>query len=427
MNVVQTQVLNYIIQHKDPSIITLNNLTEEYFSDHKEEYSFILDHLKEYGNIPDKATMGARFKNFEFIDVDESPSYLLNALYEDRNQRYLIQNFNKIKNILIKGDTDEAISIYKKMYEGLSTGVGLSSTDILKDTSRYDAYVERTQDFSKFYIKTGFKELDKVIGGWDREEELATVMARPGIGKSFILIKMAMAAVEQGLNVGLYSGEMSERLVGYRFDTLAGHIANGSLNHGNDNILTDYKKYIDSLPTRFMGSLKVLTPKMINGPAGVGALRAFIEKEKLDILFVDQHSLLEDDKKGKSDVERASNISKDLKNLQVMCRIPIIAASQQNRASTSETGVGTEHIARSDRIAQDSTIIIALEKKDDVLKMELVKSRSSAGGKVLSYKVNWNLGTFEYIPEDDEEVDSEEVEEYSKRYAPQEPQGENVF
>ena len=54
---------------------------------------------------------------------------------------------------------------------------------------------------------------------------------------------------------------------------------------------------------------------MINGPAGVSALRAFIEKEKLDILFVDQHSLLEDDRKAKNPVDKAANISRDLKNL----------------------------------------------------------------------------------------------------------------
>ena len=40
---------------------------------------------------------------------------------------------------------------------------------------------------------------------------------------------------------------------------------------------------------------------------------------------MDQHSLLEDDKKGRTPVDRAANISKDLKNLQVMKKIPIIA------------------------------------------------------------------------------------------------------
>ena len=73
----------------------------------------------------------------------------------------------------------------------MSTGVALQCVDILKDTSRYEAYVERTKDFNKFYIKTGFPELDKIIGGWDREEELGTIVARTNYGKSWILLKSA--------------------------------------------------------------------------------------------------------------------------------------------------------------------------------------------------------------------------------------------
>ena len=176
----------------------------------------------------------------------------------------------------------------------------------------------------------------------------------------------------------------------------------------------DYKTYIDNLPTRFKGSIRVLTPKMINGAAGVSALRAFIEKDKLDILFIDQHSLLEDDRKAKNPVERASNISKDLKNLQVLKRIPIISVSQQNRAST-DTGVGTEHVAQSDRIAQDSTIILFFERhKDDksLLDVELVKSRDSVNDKKLTYRVDFNKGEFIYIPGTNDTVDGSNKDPY---------------
>ena len=57
---------------------------------------------------------------------------------------------------------------------------------------------------------------------------------------------------------------------------------------------------------------------MIGELATVSQLRAFIEKENLDILFVDQHSLLEDERHGKTPVEKAANISKSLKALQVL-------------------------------------------------------------------------------------------------------------
>jgi hypothetical protein len=158
----------------------------------------------------------------------------------------------------------------------------------------------------------------------------------------------------------------------------------------------------------FTGSLKVLTPNMINGPADVNALRLFIEKENLDILFVDQLSLLEDHRNGKTPVEKAANISKDLKNLQVLKRVPIISVSQQNRTKNEGGAIDTTQIAQSDRIGQDSTCIIFLEKDEDIIKLNLVKSRDSANGKVLSYLVDFNKGDFTFIPE---EVEGEQFQQ----------------
>ena len=410
---IQLQVLNYILQKNDSSLITLNNLNQEYFSEYKDEFNFIKDHIDKYDQVPDLPTFLNKFNHFEVIEVNENTGYLLSELTKDKNTRYMAMTFNKIKDLLERGQVDDAMTLYRNSYDGLSSSVNLNSVDITKDVSRYNDYVERLNDFSKYYISTGFSELDKIIGGWDREEELATIVARTNYGKSWILLKCAAAAVEQGLNVGLYSGEMSERKVGYRFDTLVGHISNGGLIHGNDSIRNEYKRYIDSLPTRFKGSLKVLTPKMINGPAGVNALRAFIEKENLDMLFIDQHSLLEDDRHARTPVEKAANISRDLKNLQVMSRIPIISVSQQNR-STSENGVDTTQIAQSDRIGQDSTVILFLEKKDNEIKMHLVKSRDSENGKVLKYMVDLNQGYFTYIPDDNKDEAGNEVDGNAK-------------
>lgn len=421
---IEEQVINYILDSKDTSLIILNRIDESFFPNNKAEWNYITNHFNTYGKVPDKETFLSCFPNFDLIKVTEPPQYLVDELYKEHQSNQLAETFNKVRKLLIENKTAEAVDLYRNAYEALSAGTPLTSVDILRDTSRYDAYVDRLESFDKYYVKTGLPELDNIIGGWDREEELATLVARTNVGKSWLLLKFAVAAAEQGLNIGIYSGEMSERKVGYRIDTLIQHISNGALVHGSANIQNDYKTYIDSLPTRFKGSIRVLTPKMINGPAGVTALRAFIEKDNLDMLFIDQHSLLEDDRKAKNPVEKASNISKDLKNLQVLKRIPIISVSQQNRSST-ENGVGSEHVAQSDRIAQDSTIILFFERhKDDntLLDIDLVKSRDSENGKKLTYKVDFNLGTFTYIPG---ENDTNQItqQNYSSRY----DSGDEVF
>lgn len=413
---IQLQYICKILSSKDPTLITLNNLTDEFFSDYKDEFNYIKNHLQKYGNIPDVETFLSIFSDFDYITVTESDKYLLDALYDDRNKRVLATTFNRVRDAINSGDTERAMQIYSESSEQLMQAKHLEAVDIYKDFSRYDAYLSRTKNIENYYVTTGFPELDEVIGGWDRKEELATIVARTNTGKSMILYKTALAAAEQGLTVGIYSGEMSENKVGYRIDTMLSHISNTKLTHGDISVNNDYKTFLDSVGNKLKGKILVLTPPMINGTAGVSALRAFIEKYHLDMLCVDQHSLLEDDRKARNPVERAANISKDLKNLQVMAQIPIISVSQQNREDTSEKGVDTKNIAQSDRIGQDSTVVIFLERKDSVMTLTLVKSRDSANGVKLSYNVNFDTGSWIYIPSEGDALNGNKCEDVKDEF-----------
>ena len=394
---VQLQFINKLISTGDTSLLLMNNLTDEFFSDYKKEYHWIKEHINKYGNCPDMHSFVNRFPDFDVVDVKETTSYLIDELYQDYNKRKLAGVFNRVRELINQDKIDEAMAVYTTAASDVVQSTHLETVDIFHNTSRYNDYVDKCTAFDKFYVKTGFKELDELIGGWDRLEELGTIVARPGIGKSWVLHKVALAAAEQGLTVGIYSGEMSENKVGYRIDTLISHISNSAIMRGNDSVQLDYKRYMEELPNKFKGTIKVLTPAMINGAASVTALRAFIEKEKLDILCVDQHSLLEDDRRARNPVEKAANISRDLKNLQVLKKIPIIAVSQQNRDAT-ENGPSTANVAQSDRISQDSTVIVFLEQKDNVLTLNLVKARDSGNGKKLQYAVDFNKGIFTFIP-----------------------------
>ena len=418
-------MLNKILDTKDSSVLLMNDIDSDFFSDYKDEYNFISSHLQNYNSIPDKETFLSNFPNFDLINVMESFDYLVDELYKDKNKRLLAGIFNKVRTLLMEDKIDEAMNLYISSSSKTSKASHLNTIDLLTDTSRFDAYVERCSEFTKFYVSTGFKELDSIIGGWDRQEELATIVARPNVGKSWILLKCAVAALEQGLRVGVYSGEMSDRKVGYRIDTLISHLSNSGLTKGNADLQDSYKNYINSLSTKYNTCFKVLTPAMIGSPASVTTLRAFIEHDNLDILFIDQHSLLADDKKAKNPIERASNISMDLKNLQVLKKIPIIAVSQQNRLSTENVGVSVTNISQSDRIGQDSTIVIFLEQKDSQLKVELIKSRDSENNKTLSYVADFNKGIFQYIPEENNALNGEGADELKKEF--EEDNEENYF
>ena len=189
---IQLQVINYLLNTRDSSMLQINNITDEFFDDYKEEYKFIASHLKEYGNIPDKVSFLDKFPNFDIIEVNESSDYLIDKLYDDRNTRKLASIFNNIREKLVNGDVDGAMELYTSSTDSIVKAKHVEAVDITKDTSRYESYLERAEDFSKFFVKTGFTELDEIIGGWDKQEELATIVARSNQGKSWILMKCAV-------------------------------------------------------------------------------------------------------------------------------------------------------------------------------------------------------------------------------------------
>jgi replicative DNA helicase len=292
---------------------------------------------------------------------------------------------------------------------------------------------------SKYFISTGFPELDKIITGIDRRNENMVIAARPGVGKSWVLLTIAAAAAKQGLTVGIYSGEMSVDKVAYRIDTLLGKIDNRKISRGDLYYKDHYKNYLDSLKCSNYGAIKVITPNDIAGPATVEALQAFIEKEHLDILFIDQYSLLEDTSKARVLHEKVANISKAIKNLQVLKQIPIISVTQMNRTKNEDKSQDTTQIALSDRIGQDATVILMIDKQDaeDMnckgsykVTLNLVKSRDGGDGRKLDYLWDFNTGNYKYISNGNDGVTSEEdFEELENSYnvLPDYPTGDCPF
>jgi len=406
----QFQLLNKILQTKDFSLITMNNLTEDFFYNYVAEFRYIKAHYDEYNVVPDRLTFVNMFQDFEIQDIDEPDTYLLEQLYNDYNAKVVGDLFNNAKALVEKGQAADALAVINKTMEKCQTKTAMTCVDLFKDTGRYDRYLERTHDRANYYFSTGFRELDEIIGGIDRENENMVIAARTGIGKTWTLIKMAVAVATQrdsngkGRNVGIYSGEMTADKVGYRVDTLLGRINNNAITRGDAFVNAAYKKYIEHDLKTMPGSIKVITPADINGPATVQALRAFIEKYDLDILFVDQYSLLEDVSRAKAMHERVANISKDIKNLQVLKKIPIISVSQMNRTKNDDGSQDTTQIGLTDRIGQDATVIIMLDRKEiegedkasskHQLILNVVKSRDGGDGRKLTYDADFNTGRF---------------------------------
>ena len=410
---IELQVLNYVLETGDASLITANNLKSEYFIEYSAAFVFIKNYIDKYGKAPTKETFLEMF-NIDFTGSSalDNPGYLVDKLIENYRYSSMVATLTKVSDNIKKGDVKGAYKIYVDGVEALGSEVAITGTNLFEDFSRYDDYLNKSANIEKYYVSTGFKELDDVMFGIDRREELGVIMARTNMGKSYITLKMAIESAKKGLRVGLYSGEMTSGKVGYRMDALiSGEEADkyklncGYLMHGNTYIKDDYKRYFEDLKKNYPDSfLLVFTPADAGGSVTVDTMRAYIEKYKLDILFIDQLSLMDDKRRGKSREERQSNIIIDLKKLQVQKELPIICVAQQNRTKNEDDSIDTTQIAGTDDIGKYATFVLAIsrDKKDkQVMIMEVTKCRDGKAGSKVKYYADLSMGTFQYIPEDD--------------------------
>ena len=181
---IELQALNYVIQKKDASFFLMNSLNEDFFTSYKAEYKFINEHIKKYNVVPDSLTVQNKFPDFPIVETTEAPEYIVNQLYQEYNAQMVVESYKKSVEKFKKKDFEGGISEASGIAKKVISNSPVKSVDLISDRTRYDAYIEKTKDLGAYYVTTGFPEIDNLLGGgWDRKEELATIIARPGVGK----------------------------------------------------------------------------------------------------------------------------------------------------------------------------------------------------------------------------------------------------
>ena len=398
----ELQAINYAYSKNSIQIFILNGITSDYFTTYKDHFDFIISYYEKYNQLPSKETFQAKFSDsFEWLNVSDSEQAIVDGLKEAKLFRDVISDYKEIGQLLKDEKADKAIEKMASLSQNYLKQEQAKCVDLIGDANlRYDSYIERLENPDKTFVTTG----------------IAAICARTGFGKSWWLIYFALMAAKSGLRVGYYSGEMETDLVGYRLDSFAGNISNGSLTHGNANVKDDYSNYIESISTTIRGHIYCITPDMFDGSVTVSKLRAFIEKYDLQMLCIDQLSLLDDQKRARNPREQYMNISKDLRSLQRLKKIPILEAVQLNREDTSENGPSTKNIAESDRIGQDATTVLFIDRKNDNVIFTIGKSRNARTGDKLTYSWNPNYGTFHYIPSENDARNGEDCESLLDEY-----------
>ena len=399
---VSLQILNKIISTKDISIITDNNLTIDYFLEYEDEYSFIKEHFDNYKNVPDTETFINKFPDFELLEVNESDRYLVDAIREEYLYSKSVPVIKKAAELL-KSDSNEASRYLQSELVNLTPNYITPYVDIIHSNSRVEMFEDKSNNKDRWFIPTGFEELDDIIYGWQCGEEFVVIFARTGIGKSWVLVKTVQHAWEIGKNVGYVSPEMSADKIGYRFDTLNNHFSNMALVRGDKSKVSidEYRQYNEKL-AEHNNRILVSTPMDFNKKVTVGKLRTFVQANNLDMLAIDGITYMTDEryKRGDNKTTSLTNISEDLMELSCELKIPILVVVQSNRGGTEKDTPDLEDIRDSDGIAHNATKVISLNQKEEALVMKIKKNRDGKVGDKLTYLWDIDLGEFTWMPGD---------------------------
>lgn len=414
---IQLQVLSKIIESGDYSIIENNLLTRDYFVGYESEFDFIKEHKEKYNNVPDKATFLSKFPDVDLVEVTEPDNYLVNTIREEYQYHKAVPIVQKMAELL-KSDANAATEYMLNALKDLTPEYHLGGVDIVAQANeRYNQYLERKEHQDDWFFTTGFEELDDLIHGIQREEELFVIFARTNQGKSWVLEKMCTHVWQLGFNVGYISAEMSAVSVGYRFDTLHKNFSNTGLMWGKDDVVEeDYKSYIKNLPVS-KNKFMVATPIDFENQLTVPRLRSWVKQYSLDLLAIDGITYISDarGKRGDNKTTTLTNVSEDLMSLSMELKIPILIVVQANRNGVAQDdSEGTpelDSIRDSDGISHNASKVLSLRQtKDGILKMEVKKQRFGFVGGKLNYQWNINDGEFIFIPSETDAQPKEQTD-----------------
>jgi replicative DNA helicase len=419
---VSAQVLSKVLASKEIELITANNLTSGHFIGYEDEFNFILNHYEKYHQVPDKETFLAKFPDFELFEVTESNSYLINTIQEEYLYYKSVPVVQTVAKLL-ETDANKAVEYLLGELPNLTLANRLEAIDLISQAEkRYDIYQQKKTATTPTVIKTGLIELDELVYGWEFGEELVTIVGRTNQGKSWLLQEFLKSAWQQGYRVGLYSGEMSATKVGYRIDALINHFSNTNLIRGHEEPeYADFINWLSQQPNPFY----IITRKELGGKATIPKLRAFVESNKIDILGIDQYSLMEDSRKQKGDPKRTQldHITDDLMQLSSDYGIPVIGLAQSNRLGVVKIddedaeAPDVDNISESDAIGQNSSRVIGMRQTGAGLEMIIRKNREGKVGGKVTYFWDIDRGTFKYIPSNNDSVGgAKKAQETRKQY-----------
>jgi len=204
-----------------------------------------------------------------------------------------------------------------------------------------------------------------MLGGLQKSD-LIIIAARPGVGKTSLLLNVALNAARRfHQRVGVFSLEMSNEQIVQRLVSAETGIDSQRLRLGElheeewplfvqaTGALSDALMFIDDTPS--ISALQLRTK----------ARRLYAE-HGLDLIIIDYLQLMSGDQRTENRVQEISYLSRALKGLARELNIPVLVASQLSRAveQRSDKRPILSDLRESGSIEQDADIVMFIYRED---------------------------------------------------------------
>lgn len=243
-------------------------------------------------------------------------------------------------------------------------------------------------------IETGYPDLDAILNGGFIGGDFAILAARPGQGKTALLISKALNMMRAGRAVLMFSMEMSAKQIANRLLAQMSGIDAGRIQAGKlkENEWSVYVNAVDEL-----SSMRDLLTVIDLPAVRIGNIRQLTRREMAKktyhIIMVDYIQLANsDDKKERRQLE-VGEVSRGLKALAREMDVPVLAAAQLSREleKRADKRPMLSDLREAGDLEQDSDIVMFIYRPDQYEKdsdkqntAELItaKNRNGAVGSI---------------------------------------------
>lgn len=313
------------------------------------------------------------------------------ALYEMATRRLL---FSRAYDIMTKAgnpgaDFDRLLSMPGDLVNDIqeTARIGTDSQtvlDVLNDVANevQDKQLAN-QSGKRTRVPTGFPMLDKLTFNGFKGGNLVILSARPSVGKSAVMLQMAVTASRAGFATRVYSLEMTNTESGQRLLCSTGLVKQKGIVDGGVS-WEDMERAIgkfDKLPLWFNDRCQTLD-EICND------IVLHHQRGQCDIAFIDHLHRIRATDPRQSQYMAVTERTGRFKSLAMGCKIPIVLLSQLNRLSESENRPPDLCDLRdSGSIEQDGDIILMMERAtrsrdDNDLNIWVRKNRMGQAGNI---------------------------------------------